>query len=162
MFWKFLLLWFKFLGLILVVNWIMMKTSKEILYENSSLVNKSTKDKRKFSLRVQSLFQIINLIPYYLLLKMAVKDFEVEQLSRLHLALLLIPFMAASSFLRKAGKTLDRGSAALEEISTTDEKALRRFYSDVIIGTSVRNGLAIAFFIHIVLLIAPSLQTYVL
>lgn len=120
MFWKFLLLWFKFIGLIVFVNWISMQVFKALLYANSSLVNKSSKEKRKFSQRIQLIFQLINLIPYYFLLKMAVEDYDVVQLSRLQLVLLFIPFFAGSSFLRKASQ-LDKTTLTSEEIDEADE-----------------------------------------
>ncbi|MBX9891359.1 MAG: hypothetical protein K2Y12_03445 [Chitinophagaceae bacterium] len=161
MFWKFLLLWFKFIGLIVFVNWISMQVFKALLYANSSLVNKSSKEKRKFSQRIQLIFQLINLIPYYFLLKMAVEDYDVVQLSRLQLVLLFIPFFAGSSFLRKASQ-LDKTTLTSEEIDEADEIMLRKFYSDTIIQVSLQNGLAIAFFIHLILIIAPSIQSYFL
>lgn len=138
-----------------------MQVFKALLYANSSLVNKSSKEKRKFSQRIQLIFQLINLIPYYFLLKMAVEDYDVVQLSRLQLVLLFIPFFAGSSFLRKASQ-LDKTTLTSEEIDEADEIMLRKFYSDTIIQVSLQNGLAIAFFIHLILIIAPSIQSYFL
>ncbi len=107
------------------------------------------------------MFHFINLLPYYFILNMALNDLEVDQLTRWHLALLFVPLFASLSFLKSASKTLDPGDPTKEEAAAMDDKAMQKFYSNIIIGAAVKNGLALVFLLHILFLIFPFLLRYI-
>lgn len=163
MIWNFIILWLKLLGLIVIGNLLLATIVVLfffIIYKREREIN----NPKLLSSVCQILFIIVNTLIYIKFLNMALDSFELEFLNRKYILLLFIPIISSNRLLNSISQeySKDYRNKSNEDFEEMDYLQRRTALQNIMLAKSLNIGLAITFWIQIILLIVPSFQNSIL